>query len=122
MSKESKIIGNSGEEKACEYLKNKGYKIIDRNFRSRRGEIDIVAKDKDFFVFTEVKNYSKRSFFMPAFAIRKYKKQRIIHAAKLYVYKFYLFKNNCRFDVIAIYEDENRNKIIEHFINAFEIN
>ncbi len=122
MGKESKDIGSVGEDKACEYLKGLGWEIIERNFRSTHGEVDIIAKDKDTIVFVEVKNYSSRSFYKPVFSITKGKKQCIIHAARTFLYIKQIKDMYCRFDVIAIYRTYGTGEEIEYFKNAFEIN
>ena len=85
MGKMSKLIGNFGEDMAVNYLSECGYKIIERNFRSNHGEIDIVAYDKDFLVFVEVKNYSFRSMSPPRYSIGKSKRESLIHAARTYL-------------------------------------
>ena len=122
MGKESKIIGDLGEDKACEYLFKAGWSIVERNFRSSHGEIDIIARDGESLVFVEVKSYSFRSYSKPIFSISKYKKRCIIHAARTYI-KFHNIKNTyCRFDVIAIYRDRNNEEKLEYFKSAFQIN
>lgn len=121
MGQESKEIGAAGEDLASEYLKDLGWEIVERNFRSSRGEVDIIARDRDVLVFVEVKNYSFRSFYLPSFSIDKNKKQCIIKTAKYYLYKNKIEDVNCRFDVITIYVDTRGEKRIEIFKNAFGI-
>lgn len=103
MARTSVDIGKTGEETAVEYLKNKGYQIIERNFRSQQGEVDIIARDGEFLVFIEVKNYSFRSIGTPLGAVRRSKRESIIHAARTYLYKNNIRDTNCRFDVLSIY-------------------
>ncbi|MFA4966869.1 MAG: YraN family protein [Candidatus Margulisiibacteriota bacterium] len=122
MGKESKDLGTSGEDAACQHLKNIGYKIIERNFRSQQGEIDIIAKDGEFLVFIEVKNYSFRSYGSPLGAVRKSKKQSIIHAAQTYLYKNNIKNTNCRFDVLTIYRNHSGDAHIEYIKDAFYVN
>jgi putative endonuclease len=122
MGKESKILGNKGEDLACELLIEAGWKILERNFRSYHGEIDIVARDEKDIVFVEVKSYSYRSFYKPVFSITQYKKRSIIHAAQTYIMFKKIKDINCRFDVIAIYKTWKGEQKTEHFKNAFEIN
>jgi putative endonuclease len=122
MGKESKIIGKSGEDLACEYLQGLGIKIIERNFCSQQGEIDIIAQDKDFLVFVEVKNYSSRSFGSPLGAVGKSKRNAIIHAAQTYLYKNNIKNTNCRFDVFTIYRKSRGEAKIEYFRDAFYVN
>ena len=75
-------IGNIAEEKACEYLQNKGYKIIERNFYTKFGEIDIIAFKDDVFHFVEVKSGKT---FEPVFNITPSKLKRIIRSAEVYI-------------------------------------
>ena len=95
MGYESYELGQSGEDLAASYLIRQGYRIIERNFRSRRGEIDIVAFDQQFLVFIEVKNYSSRSFGSPFVSIDKSKRASLIHAAKTYLLKRKIKNINC---------------------------
>ncbi len=118
----SKDIGNMGEDQAVQYLQGLGCQILARNFHSAQGELDIVAKDKDFIVFVEVKNYSYKSFGFPLGAVRQHKKQSLIHAARTYLWKNNIKNINCRFDVIAIYRSRFGTQKIEHVRNAFFIN
>ena len=122
MGKENKIIGNDGEDAAAGYLRSKGWKILDRNFRSQQGEIDIIAKDKDVLVFVEVKNYSCRNYYPPALAITKDKKRCIIHAARLFIHRRNIKDINCRFDVVTILRDGDGGSKFEHYKAAFGIN
>jgi len=121
MSKLSYDLGVKGEETACEYLKQQNFEIIERNFRSQQGEIDIIAKDNKCYVFVEVKYYSFRSLSSPMYAVRKSKKESIIHAARLYVHQNKLYKETCRFDVLAIYRELSGKTIVNHIRNAFNV-
>lgn len=125
MGAESKDIGKKGESAAAEYLAKLGWKILEQNYRTSRGEIDIIAKVEEnscspLLVFVEVKSYSCRSYYLPSFSIDKNKRQCIIKAARGYLFKKNIRDMNCRFDVITIYRDINGEKKIEHFKNAFE--
>lgn len=122
MGKESKEIGNIGEDRAVEYLANIGYQILERNFHSNQGEIDIIARDSEFLVFIEVKNYSFRSFAYPLGAIRKSKRESLIHAAQTYLFKHNIKDTYCRFDVLAIYCNRNGNSKTVLLKNAFQVN
>jgi putative endonuclease len=122
MGMESYKQGIKGEELVEKYLSQQGYKIIERNFRSQQGEIDLVAQDGEFLVFVEVKNYSYRSLAKPAAVIRKSKKESIIHAARYYLYKNRIKNVNGRFDVVTIYRGIDGSRKIEHYRNAFFVN
>lgn len=121
MGHESYNLGIQGEEIACNYLKENEFEIIDRNFRSHQGEIDIICRDKGTLVFVEVKFYSYRSYFTPAYAVNKNKKGSIAHAARYYLHKHKLYNSACRFDVIAIYRKQNEEQTIDHIKNAFGV-
>lgn len=108
-------LGNDYEISACEYLEKQGYRIVERNFRIHRGEIDIIALDDDVLVFVEVKYRRKNSFGYSAEAVGIHK-QRIIYAvAENYLALHQKYRESpCRFDVIAI-----DNNVINHITNAF---
>lgn len=122
MGKESYEIGREGEKIAESYLGQHGYQIIERNFRSQQGEVDIIAYDQEFLVFVEVKNYSYRSFGSPVGAISAGKKRSLIHAARTYIYKKKIKDIFCRFDVVAIFHRANGKREIELYKDAFHVN
>ncbi|MCL5784756.1 MAG: YraN family protein [Patescibacteria group bacterium] len=95
-------IGNSGEDLACEYLKNLGYKILERNYRIRGGEIDIIARDKDELVFVEVKTRYSHEFGSPAEAITPWKIKFLIKTAAFYVQKINWGDKPYRLDALLI--------------------
>lgn len=115
MSLQSYSIGKQGEDIACSFLSQKGYEIIERNFHSQQGEIDIVAKEGKFLVFVEVKNYTFRSIGSPLAAVNRAKRQSMIHAARTYLMKNKIQNMYCRFDVLAIYNYETYNLIKDAF-------
>lgn len=115
MGLESFVSGKVGEDLAVDYLSKKGYMIIDRNFHSSQGEVDIIAKDGAFLVFVEVKNYTVRSLGTPLGSLRRSKRESIIHAATTYIYKNNIRNVNCRFDVLAIYNMERFELIKDAF-------
>ncbi len=116
-------LGKYGEDLACKYLKTKGYKIKERNFRTFLGEIDIISEYKGNIVFVEVKTRSSNKFGYPEEAINYSKQQKIIKNALCYLAKYNLWKNNCCFDVILISITNYKEiKRIKHIRNAFYIN
>ena len=119
MGKLSHQRGIEGEEIAVKYLQDKGFEVIERNFHSQQGEIDIIARDGQFLVFVEVKNYSLRSYGSPVGAVGRNKKKSIIHAAQTYLYKENIKNIYSRFDVITIFRKYNGQLIIEHYKDAF---
>ena len=95
--------GKDGEEAAVIYLEKKGYKIIQRNFRFKRGEIDIIAADNDTLVFIEVKSWSFYGIDALEHSINDKKRNRIIETAKYFLFKYRNYKYmTVRFDVVFI--------------------
>jgi putative endonuclease len=95
-------LGLAGEDIACETLKGLGYSIVERRFRTRRGEIDIVARDGATVVFVEVKGWNRVSGGTPAEAVTSQKRRRLMHVALEYLARHRLADTPCRFDVVAI--------------------
>lgn len=112
----NKEIGKMGEDIAVMYLKKEKYNIMERNYRCRCGEIDIIAKDKDELVFIEVKSRSYLCYGRPAEAVNRIKKDHICKATKYYLYKNNLTNALMRFDVIEVYLNKEKCKI-EHLKN-----
>ncbi len=110
----NKVTGDSGEQLAKEYLKKNGYKILKTNYKTNIGEIDIIAKQKDFIVFVEVKTRKNDYFGLPREAVNSFKQQKIRQVATQYIKFNKLFDASCRFDVIEILGDE-----ISHLENCF---
>jgi len=121
MGLESYELGKEGEARAKEYLCSLGYQILEQNFHSQQGEIDLIAKDGKFLVFVEVKSYSYRSYGSPVGAVRASKKQSIIHAARTYLWKNNIKDMFCRFDVIAIFKKYDGSRLIDHYKDAFYV-
>lgn len=96
-------IGKLGEELAVGYLQKQNYKIIERNFECRQGEIDIIALDKNELVFIEVKTRTSIKYGKPAEAVNQIKKKHLIQAVKYYLYARHLENEFIRIDVIEIY-------------------
>lgn len=94
--------GNYGEDLACKYLQDQGYKILERNFRIRGGEIDIVAKDRDYLVFVEVKARFNHKYGPPLESITPWKIKALIKTAMFYVVKNKCVNKPYRIDVVAI--------------------
>lgn len=114
----NKFTGNRGEKTAALYLKKKGYTILDTNFRSRRGELDIVCLKGDTLVFVEVKSRNNLSFGLPREAVTKKKQQSLIYTANYYCFIKGMVTYNVRFDVIEVVD----GKVSEHIENAFACN
>ena len=114
-------IGDIGEDIVVKYLKKHKYKILQRNYETNYGEIDIIAKNKEYLCFIEVKTRAEDSLFSPLSAITKKEIDCIIKSA--YVY---LSKNNCseimpRFDVAEVTYDKDNKFNVNYIENAFEV-
>jgi putative endonuclease len=94
--------GQLGEQIAVDYLQRQGYRIQQRNYRCRRGEIDIIAWDGATLVFIEVKTKSDTAFGAPQAMVDRRKQRTITHVAMLYVQQCQLQNTALRFDVVAI--------------------
>lgn len=104
--KNKRTLGSEYEQRAAEYLTQRGLKILERNYRCRQGEIDLIARDGSYLVFVEVKYRSDDSKGDPAEAVGSRKQQHIREAARFYLYqKRYGEDTPCRFDVIGILGD-----------------
>ncbi len=102
MSNQKIDEGRSGEDIAESYLRKKGYKIIERNFSKRYGEIDIVAQDKDVLVFVEVKTRKSNRYGNPLEAITPWKLKSLIKTAQYYVLTHKNLPENMRIDAVGI--------------------
>jgi len=120
MSNQNLTLGKSGEELAVSLLKENGYKIIERNFRTKIGEIDIVAWDKDTISFVEVKLRNSDRFGLPQEAITAFKRRQISKAALIYLKQKNLLDKKARFDVVSIILSKEGSKT-DLIKNAFEL-
>lgn len=111
-------VGKHGESIAVNYLKGKGYSILERNFRSHGCEIDIIARDGNVLVFLEVKTKQRGGFGDPENRVTLQKQKQIGIAAEGYLQEKGTEKNDCRFDVVAI-ELSKTNYSIRHIVDAF---
>ena len=108
--------GNQAEEKASGYLEQKGYQILERNFYTRYGELDIICRSpEDVLVACEVKYRASTAYGDPLEAVRPIKRLHMSRAFRLYLQKHGGFEQPARFDVIAVYGDGR----ICHIENAF---
>jgi len=108
--------GTAYEEQAARWLENRGIRVIEKNYRCRQGEIDLIARDGKYLVFVEVKYRSSTEKGYPAEAVDARKQRRITRAAAFYCYEHRFCEDQpCRFDVVSILGDE-----ITYYKNAFE--
>ena len=113
-------LGKWGEDRAAEFMINKGFEIIARNYRRQRAEIDIIAQNSDTLVFLEVKTRSNKKFGSGLEAVTLRKQKQIIKAAMIFCEENDIRDFICRFDVISIEVNKN-GYIIEHIPNAFMV-
>ncbi|MFA4888300.1 MAG: YraN family protein [Candidatus Omnitrophota bacterium] len=106
MSKESLNFGKTAEAIAGVFLKQSGYKILARNYLTRLGEVDIIARDKDVYCFIEVKARRSDCFGVPQEAVSKTKQIQISKAALSYIKEHNLFNEKCRFDVVVVKQED----------------
>lgn len=102
----NRAIGAKGELDAEKYLSKKGMKILAKNYSNKLGEIDIIAQDRDYIVFVEVKERSSLLFSSPCEAVTYSKQRKIRNAAQCYLKEKYITDAPCRFDVVEILGDE----------------
>jgi len=112
-------LGKTGEDLACAELTRRGYAILARRYRRRRGEIDIIARDGPTLVFVEVKARESHEFGEAAEAVTALKRHRITQLAVDYIMRNQLTECPCRFDVVSIHYDGGV-PVIEVFQNAFD--
>ena len=113
--------GERGELRAAEYLQKKGFCILERNYRTRRGEIDIICADDRYLVFVEVKTRSSTSFGMPCEAVTSVKQRKLVLAAQQWLYN-HPTELQPRFDVVEILVSPDRSTCrIRHIPDAFEV-
>lgn len=114
------LLGKEGERVAERYLQNKGYKLVERNYRCRAGELDLIVLDRRVVVFVEVKTRTGRGFGSPLEAVEFRKQRKIIQAAQFFLAEKRLQQRDARFDVVGV-SWAGREPIVEHVENAFEL-
>ena len=119
MSKERLEFGRLAEKTGAEFLKRKGYKILELNYKTKLGEIDIIAKEKETICFVEVKGRHSLDFGNPGEAVNLRKQQRIAKTAAFYLKINNLLEQACRFDVISVLDNGNKEEI-SLIKNAFD--
>lgn len=112
-------LGKKAEDLASEYLLKNGYKILVRNFRFKKAEIDIVSEKDNLIIVTEVKARSTDFFILPQEAVTKGKIKSIVTAANHFMEEFNR-DQEVRFDIISVLPDKKGVLEIEHIIDAFQ--
>lgn len=117
---EKKELGKKGEELALRFLKKRGYRIIERNYVCKMGEMDIIAKEKDTLVFVEVKTRTSTTFGLPQLAVNSSKQRQLSKVALNFFREKGLEDVKARFDVVAIFLGPKGEKI-ELIRDAFDL-
>lgn len=118
LSDNRKKTGNAGENQAAEYFLKNGYQLVERNFRTNQGEIDIIAEKENFIVFVEVKTLPKGNLEFLSHVLDSRKQKRIIKTAKRFLAINRQYSNSyIRFDVIVL--DMPGLPQVYHIENAF---
>jgi putative endonuclease len=119
LTKERQHTGKTGEQIACDFLKEQGYSIVERNHRSRLGEIDIVAEHREYLVFCEVKTRRSRVGLNPSLPVTAKNIEKLRMLGEHYPSQKHLMHLQPRFDVIAVQMAGKTPPDIDHFVNAF---
>lgn len=112
-------LGVGGEKAAVDFLKEKGYEVLERNYRTKFGEVDIIAKDKGFYCFIEVKTRQSINYGTGSEAVVKNKQRTIARVAEHFLAVNHLDDVDVRFDVVSVFVEED-NTDIEIIENAFD--
>ena len=121
MSLARQRLGMEAEAAAERLLRRKGYKILDRNVRVGRGELDIVARSGETLIFVEVKARRTDSYVGLAHAVTARKERQLIQLAARYLARHRLERRTCRFDVLLYDAGNPASPFLEHIENAFEV-
>lgn len=121
MTNAKATLGQFGEDLAADYLRQQGYRILERNFRNKLGEIDIIAKEGDTICFVEVRTKTSLEQGHPLESISERKKKQMIRMASSYLKDKKLFDSEVRFDVVAVLPENKGEDRIELIKNAFEV-
>lgn len=121
MSRYNLNFGKASENIAVEYLKGQGYRILEVNYRTKLGEIDIVAKEGRTTCFIEVKSRSSSVFGLPKEAVDKRKQRKLSRCALSYLKEKRLHNQSCRFDVLSILLSEEGRPCFELLKDSFSL-
>ncbi len=108
MTAERRRFGQAGEEAAQAFLRKKKYRILETNFRTPSGEIDIIAEHKGVLVFVEVKARSGKTFGAPEEAVTPTKQKKLVQTARQFLLQRNLEGRPCRFDVVSLLGSPDR--------------
>ena len=119
MTRARQSLGRLGEDLACRELRRRGYAILARRFRTRFGEIDVIAKDGPTLVFVEVKTRRTAAFGGPTAAVNAAKQRRLVNMARSYLMGLGGPTPPCRFDVVGVTAGPGRPPALEVVRDAF---
>lgn len=119
MTKMRQQVGQKGEEAACEYLKERGYTIIETNYRCKLGEIDIIARDGAMVVIVEVRTKTGLAFGRPEESINQEKAKKLHRLALQYIQSHYHQEMPSRIDLVAVILERNSGRVkdVKHIKN-----
>jgi len=121
MSGDRRSRGQAAEERAARYLERRGYRLLSRNYRTRRGEIDLIAEQRGEIVFVEVRSRADERHGSPAESVDWRKRRKLIRAAQAYLFEIGGGDHPCRFDVITLVtESAGIGEQVLHYENAFD--
>ncbi len=112
--------GTASEDLACRYLEDQGLILMERNYRCRVGELDLIMRDQQHLVFVEVRSRRSSRYGTPAETVTVSKQRRLIRAASYYLQR-HRFNMPCRFDIIAIIHATEKPSL-QWIKNAFQVN
>ena len=112
-------LGALGEDAAAELLRSRGYRIVARNHRCRRGEVDLIAERGQLLVFVEVRTRATAAFGAPEETVGAAKQQRLVRAARDFLARWRGPPRGARFDVVAVV-DQPGGPLLTHFPGAFD--
>ncbi|GAM11431.1 hypothetical protein OR1_03747 [Geobacter sp. OR-1] len=115
-------VGSQGEDLATAFLEWQGYVILERNYRCKGGEVDIVAKEGKTVVFVEVKTRRTASYGVPQLSVTPFKQRQIMKASLTWLASHRQLEAPARFDVIAIILHGDGEPAFDHIRNAFDLN
>jgi putative endonuclease len=118
--KNSRKIGDIGEQATADFLQRHGYAILERNYTVRGGEIDIIASKDNVTAFVEVKTRKENPLEQGEQAITPAKKKRLVAAAQRYIDEVMMNCDTFRFDVAVVTVSDNAVKHLKYYVNAFD--
>lgn len=114
------VFGQASEAQAEQFLRGKGYRILERNLRTRLGELDLVAEDRGVLVFVEVKARMSEAFGGAVAAVTARKRAKLIKLASQYLAQRHLADRPCRFDVVVVQGQPTADLQVHHVESAFD--